>query len=237
MKIPTIFLTFVYWLSDIAAGVFMGALVLAAFIIQLPSDVLGAAGIVRVLDKLTPLSVAALVVLSASFVIVIAVERRSRSSFGWWVLWIVRSAAVVALAGITLYAAGELGSTKRRVLNAVAVQPLEPRPPQAVAAQSDSLREAVADTAGAAPVENTDPTSASLRSELDRAVAELRATFSYWFWPQVLLAATVFLVGAIRQSAWRHAWGERATVKTADTGEVPGDAVPPQPAGDEEPRI
>ena len=197
MKYSTILLSVVYWLSDLFLGLWLGELVLIGMVTTPSLEILSAAEMDTIFSHAWRFGLGASAVLVASILIDIAGGRRSRGSFGWWALWLIRSTAIIGLVGVSLYSGGQLqmivGSLDRTASTSISVE--SPLP-----ATIDTTTHA--DSVISVP----SPPTKTLTITTPPAVTSFSDAFHGWMWIQIVLGALILLVGATKQAAWRQSW-------------------------------
>lgn len=214
--VAVVILVVFYWISDLVVALWIGGLLAGGRLFTLPLDLLpeGASSValevaarttIGMIDKLRPFFVAAAIVLMASVVLSVVLERQARHSLGWWVIWVIRSATSVAMVAVAFYSFGILDAQITRVEQQLASL--------RTATGAGSLPGSVGNTAPHSPgaVSQTQPPEAA---RYGRATAEtvrtsfqaLHATYAEWMWVEFALGAFIILAGAVKEAAWRHSW-------------------------------
>lgn len=207
----TIVLTAVYWLSDLAVAMWMGGLLTVSLLLGLPLDVSpagdpmllanGASTAVEMILRPRPYIFGAALILLASVVIGVILERRARRSFAWWVIWLLRSLSGLFMFIVAIYSFGNLDPYITKMQNSV-----------------DTLKKSLAVQASAesAVQDGSQELSRVMENPYDAATVEtLKADFTalqnryrHWMWIQLLLGSAVLFAGALKQAAWRRSWGK-----------------------------
>ena len=227
MKISTTYLTIVYWLSDLFLALWLGALALAFQTM----DSVAPDALLVMLGALGKVLLVVALVLVASAVLEVVLGYRDRSSFGWWLVWSLRTIAIIALTGFAIWAASKVDSERGRLEEVVAVEaasreitvPSATPPPLGDSAAAASTT--VPDTAVGS--DRAMPPAASGNDPVVVAGAELVAAYSFWAPIQFALGAIIFLAGAVKQAAWRQSWADARKAHDPDVlaEDAPADAV------------
>jgi len=215
-----ILLTAIYWLSDLVVALWLGGLLMVSLVFTLPLDLLpegaspaalavGVSTSVRMIDRLRPFAAAASVVLIASVVLSVILERQGRHSFGWWVIWFVRSLAAVAMVAVALYSFGDMDSLIVRLEADISSLTA----PSMTGAGADTLARAI----------RGEPTAETVRASFH----ELDERYTGWMWVELALGSIVLLAAAIKQAVWRRSWvADHMRVPPAAEGKPPEEKPP-----------
>jgi hypothetical protein len=224
----TIILTAVYWLSDLAAAMWMGGLLMVSLMFALPLDILpqgaspaavimGATTAVAMIDRLRPFVSGAAVILLVSVVLGVLLERRARRSIAWWVIWLLRSISGVAMVGVALYSFGNLDSHIARLeYNMSTLQNS-----LAIKAATDTT---VAGATLLSPAIMQNPYESATTATVRANFAQVQARYRYWMWIQLVLGSAVLFAGALKQAAWRRSWGVGKEAEPESPPEPPQNA-------------
>jgi len=211
-------LTLIYWLSDIAVAFWIGGLLAAALLFSAPLDVSpenlallihSASTPIDLLDRLRPFQIGAGVILIASIIFGFVLERAHRRAVRWWIVWFVRSAAIMGLIVTGIYGAGDL---RDRIKNIESLRDQLQSDLVTVAPRTQS-------DAGVAAADSANSASTYARQLAAEAHTSYRAagsTFMSWAWIEALLGAFILLVSAYREASWRRK-AERTTTDSSPT--------------------
>jgi len=205
-------MTVFYWISDLIVALWVGGLLTVGHLFALPLEllpgdagpqaaVLAAETAIGMIDKLRPLFVAAAIILIASVVLSVILERQARHSVGWWVMWVVRSAVSVGMVAVGFYSLGEIAAGVAQVEQDIA----SVRSPTASFPGTDTT----AVRQGLAPSSSLPGSRTFGEGTTETVFAGLRAlhgTYKKWMWIEFVLGAFILLAGAIKEAAWRHSW-------------------------------
>jgi hypothetical protein len=225
-------------LSDIAVAFWIGGLLAAALLFSAPLDVSpenlallihSASTPIDLLDRLRPFQIGAGVILIASIVFGFVLERTHRRVVRWWIVWFVRSAAIIGLIVTGLYGAGDL---RDRIKNVESLRDQLQRDLVTIAPSSQSQSDAGTAEADSASAAST--YARQLSAEAHTSYRAAGSTFMSWAWIEALLGAFILLVSAYREASWRRK-AERATTEPPalpDNEPIEVELIPPAESED-----
>lgn len=230
-------LTLIYWLSDIAVAFWIGGLLAAALLFSAPLDVSpeniallihSASTPIDLLDRLRPFQIGAGIVLIASIIFGFVLERAHRRSVRWWIVWFVRSVAIIGLIVTGLYGAGDL---RDRIKNVESLRDQLQRDLVTIAPSQQLQTDRGSATADSASAAST--YARQLTAEAHSSYRAAGSTFMSWAWIEALLGAFVLLVSAYREASWRRK-AKRATPEPPPLDDEPieGELIPPAESED-----
>ena len=197
MKSSTTYLTIIYWLADILLSVWLGGLVLAYLVL----GGLVPEAIPPLLHGLAKLILPMAIVLGTSTILIAVLGHRDRNSFGWWLVWLIRTTAAFCLIGFAIWGASKVDNDLEDLETAISQN----------AADQQLVR-----PSSVPPVTPPDTLTESSESVVDvpapaltgmvEAKSKFVGTYNFWMGLQFALGVVVFFTAAFRQAAWRQSW-------------------------------
>ena len=237
----TLALTLAFWLANLALAAWFGGLIVSGQIVMAanPGASTGVSDLnvqalasVELLDLLRSIYIGSAIVLVASTVFSFLLERDYRRGIRWWTVFVIRTLAIGALMGTSLYSAGRTDASRDRVEDQLEHAQHEAlRPDRRLGLGSAALGVDAADT----DMVQADTSSAASDEGLDMArdvIADAYGEFSSIYvsraWIEGLIVAIILFTGAWREATWMHRPYKRpGVVPDPAVATVPETAAPP----------